>query len=56
LAAGGHARVLRNVVVIAKLVEASEAGPIGLQRLGDVRADEALEEKNLFFEGSPGPF
>jgi hypothetical protein len=47
-------RVLRDVVSIAELVEAGEAGPIGFQRLRDVRADEALEEKHLFFEGGAG--
>jgi hypothetical protein len=38
-------------MTITKLVEASEAGPIGLQRLWDVCTNEALKEENLFFEG-----
>jgi hypothetical protein len=47
--------VFRDVVAVAELMETREARPIGLQCLRDVRADESLEEENLFLEGGAGP-
>jgi hypothetical protein len=50
-----HARVFRDIVAVAELMETCEAHPIGLQSLRDVRADESLKEENLFFKGGAGP-